>query len=121
MAMAFPTRLEAGLGQFRGLEAADELSQSVRMILLTRKGERPLRPDFGTQLERFAFEGTSTTTLNLLRQEIVSALQRWEPRIFHIEVTFDHDAENGVLTAHITYEARRTGARGYASVPLQSR
>ena len=33
MAMAFPTRLEAGLGQFRGLEAADELSQDRKSVV----------------------------------------------------------------------------------------
>lgn len=118
--MGFPCKLESGLGRFRTLTEAEEIAQSVRMILTTRRGERPFRPKFGTQMDRFAFEGIDSTTCNLIRQEAVAALQTWEPRICKIEVAFEHQPERGVLLIHVSYQVRRSGAIGTQTVPLAS-
>ena len=60
-AMRFPCRLEPGLGRFGTLSEAEEIAQSVRMILTTRRGERPFRPKFGSRLSQYAFEKLDTT------------------------------------------------------------
>lgn len=109
-AMAFPCRLETGLGRFRPLTELEEIAQSVRLILTTRKGERRFRPKFGARLDQYAFETMDTTTCNLIRQEVVAALQTWEPRIRNIRVEFDHRPEAGQLAVLVSYEVRRTGA-----------
>lgn len=95
-AMKFPCRLEPGLGRFQPLDELEEIAQSVRLILATRRGERPLRPQFGARLDRFAFEGMDTTTRTLIRQEVVAVLQAWEPRIWNIQVDFESGPEPGV-------------------------
>lgn len=117
-AMAYPCRLSAGLGRFGTLTEAEELAQSVRMILMTRRGERPYRPEFGARLEPFAFENMDTTTCNLIRQEVVSCLQTWEPRIWRIEVSFEERPEEGLLLVNVTYQARSDGSPGSAQVGL---
>lgn len=120
MAMAFPCRLESGLGRFRPLTELEEIAQSVRLILTTRRGERRFRPKFGTRIDRYAFESMDTTTCNLIRQEVVAALQTWEPRIWNIRVEFDRRPEEGQLIALISYEVRRSGIAASQSVPLQT-
>ena len=117
-AMAFPCRLESGLGRFRPLTEQEEIAQSVRMILTTRRGERQFRPKFGTHLDQYAFETMDTTTCNLIRQEVVSALQTWEPRIWNIRVEFDRRPEEGQLVAVVSYEVRRSGIRASQPVSL---
>lgn len=117
-AMAFPCRLEAGLGRFRPPTEEEEIAQSVRLILGTRRGERPFRPEFGTRLDQFAFESADTTTRSLIRQEVVSALQSWEPRICKIEVSFEPAQEDGVLLAQVSYQIRQTGGAGQQSLRL---
>lgn len=107
-AMAFPCRLESGLGRFRRLSELEEIKQSVHLILTTRRGERPFRPEFGVNLDQYAFELMDTTTCNLIRQEVVAALQQWEPRIWNIRVEFDRKAEEGRLVANVFYEVRRS-------------
>lgn len=115
-AMAYPGQLVTGLGRFRALTELEEIAQSVRMILLTQRGERPFRPDFGTRLNTFAFEQMDTTTSTLIRQEVVSALQTWEPRIWNIEVSFDSQAQQGQLIVNVQYEVRSSGVQGSVQV-----
>ena len=96
----------------------EEIAQSVRMILTTRQGERPCRPEFGTRLDRFAFESMDTTTCNLIRQEVVASLQRWEPRIWMIEVTFEQHPEGGLLYVNVQYQICSSGIAGQEQVRL---
>lgn len=119
-AMGFPCRLGSGLGRFRPLTELEEIKQSVHLILTTRRGERPFRPKFGTNLDRYAFEMMDTTTCNLIRQEVVAALQLWEPRIWNIRVAFDHRPEEGQMIINISYEARRSGIAASQSISLQT-
>lgn len=119
-AMAFPCRLEPGLGRFRPLSESEEIKQSVHLILTTRRGERPFRPKFGTNLDHYAFEMMDATTFNLIRQEVVAVLQRWEPRIRNIQVEFDHRPEEGRLIANVRYQVRRTGLAVSQPVTVQS-
>lgn len=117
-AMAYPCRLAAGLGRFQGLTELEEIAQSVRMILTTRRGERPYRPTFGARLDQFAFEGMDTTTCNLIRQEVVSSLQTWEPRIWNIQVSFTQRPEEGQLLVDVQYQVRTTGVTGQTQVEV---
>ncbi len=117
-AMAFPCRLNERLGRFRRLSEAEEVAQSIRLILSTRKGERPLRPAFGADLDRFAFAGFSNTTRNLIRREVTESLLEWEPRIADIQVTFDRRPEEGTLYVQVEYRLLRDGQRGRVTVPV---
>lgn len=117
-AMAFPVRLESPLGRFRRLTEQEEIAQSVRMILTTRRGERPCRPEFGTDLDRFTFEGMDTTTCNLIRQEVVDSLQKWEPRIWMIGVAFERRPESGLLLVKVSYQICASGISGETDLEL---
>lgn len=119
-AMAFPCRLESGLGRFRPLTEVEEIAQSVHLILTTRRGERRFRPKFGAHLDRYAFETMDTTTCSLIRQEVVAALQTWEPRIWNIRVEFDRRPEEGQLIAVVSYEVRRSGIAVSQPVGIQT-
>ena len=119
-AMAFPMHPEPALGHFRSLTEQEEIAQSVRMILTTRPGERPCRPEFGTDLDRFAFESMDTTTCSLIRQEVVDSLQRWEPRIWMIDVTFEQHPEKGMLLVRVSYQICATGLPGGTELELRT-
>ncbi len=118
-AMTFPLKADEGLGRFRRLTLPEEVAQSVRLILTTRRGERPLRPKFGASLDRFAFEGQGATTQNLIRREVIDALTRWEPRARDPEVTFQRRPEEGRLFVDVSYRLDPTGERGQARVELE--
>ncbi len=117
-AMTYPLRADEGLGRFRRMTLAEEVEQSVRLILTTRRGERLLRPRFGAELDRFAFEGLGVTTQNLIRREVTAALSRWEPRVRELEVSFRRLPEEGKLYVDVSYRLARTGEQGRVGVEL---
>lgn len=57
------------------------LASSVKMLLLTAKGERIHNLDYGTNLRAVLFEFEAAGIEVLLRQEVTEALARWEPRV----------------------------------------
>jgi hypothetical protein len=70
----------------------EALESAVENILLTRRGERVMRPEFGSALETFLFEPISTATAHKIGLEVLDALSRQEQRIEvqKVEVVADH-------------------------------
>ena len=50
-------------------------------ILLTRPGERLMRPDFGAGLLNFVHQPNNETTRNLIAGVVRKSLALWEPRV----------------------------------------
>jgi phage baseplate assembly protein W len=65
---------------------------AIENILLTRRGERVMRPLFGSALEAFLFEPISASTAHKIGLEVLDVLSRQEPRIEvqKVEVVADH-------------------------------
>lgn len=59
----------------------EAVKQSVRNILLTRKGERPFDPNFGSPIYDFLFENYSPPLATIISTEISRILELYEPRI----------------------------------------
>jgi len=57
------------------------LASSVKMLLLTTKGERVMQPTYGTNLRRILFELNIESVESIVQQEISTALAAWEPRV----------------------------------------
>jgi phage baseplate assembly protein W len=57
------------------------LESSIRMLLLTAKGERLMEPEYGTNIRRILFELNINGVEAAIQEEIVSALTTWEPRL----------------------------------------
>lgn len=88
---------------------AEDIRQSIRIILETDPGERVMRPDFGAGLRRLLFEPITTNTLALVQQRVEDSLTTWEPRIDVIDVAVSADeAPSGLLLITIQYSIRAT-------------
>lgn len=87
----------------------EDIRQAIRIILETRRGERVMRPDFGSGLHELVFEPLNTTTAELARHRVEQALVLWEPRIDVDEVIVT--PERGAiarLSINIRYRVRST-------------
>jgi len=73
------------------------IHESIRQILGTRKGERLMRPDFGTRLHELVFEPNDQLLYGLLRHEVIEALEQWEPRVIITDVSCGPDETDGHL------------------------
>jgi hypothetical protein len=92
------------------MEMADyeeSIRQAVYIILMTRKGERVMRPDFGCDIHNDAFGRPDFETLSRIENSVREALILWEPRIRDIEVEADL-AKGGNIDVNIHYIVRAT-------------
>lgn len=59
----------------------DSVREVIRNILLTRPGERLMRPEFGAGLMDFIHQPNNETTRNLMANVIQKSVEQWEPRV----------------------------------------
>lgn len=63
------------------LSAEEELIQRVRLVLETRPGQLPWRPDFGCDLEPLVGQPATSGHLRELQWRVEQALARWLPEL----------------------------------------
>lgn len=78
--LAFPLQVNAR-GELSLVSGEQDIEQAIRIILGTRPGERVMRPEFGCYAMNLLFEPRNAATESLMRQYVMEALRRWEPRI----------------------------------------
>ncbi|MBF6471352.1 MULTISPECIES: GPW/gp25 family protein [Nocardia] len=102
----FPMRTDH-TGAIALVTADQEIKESIRLILGTSPGERPMRPEFGCAIHEFAFAPADAATAGQIVYEVRAALERWEPRIDLdiVQVRFD-EADNGTLYIDVRYSIR---------------
>jgi len=118
--LAFPVRVDAN-GRIAWSEGAQNIRESIRLILLTNPGERVRLPDFGAGLQPLLFEPNTPARHRELRDRIEKALARWEPRIrvqaARVEADPD-DAEAAIVTLEYELVATRSRERLTLNVGL---
>ncbi len=107
----FPTNVRNN-GALNVAVFEEDIRQAILIILGTARGERVMRPDFGSGLYTLVFEPVNKTTMALVRYEVEQALIDWEPRIDLEDVTVTTDAtERNTLLIDISYRVRTTNSR----------
>jgi phage baseplate assembly protein W len=88
----------------------ERIGQSIRIILGTAFGERPMRPEFGCGIHELVFQGLDARLTGRVEREVRRALARWEPRIDVRRVLAYPDPEaEARLLIDIAYVVRQTG------------
>ncbi|TDN93064.1 GPW/gp25 family protein [Microbacterium sp. BK668] len=84
-----------------------EIEDSIRLILATAPGERPMRPEFGCAVHDYVFAPADASTAGAIGEAVRTSLRFWEPRIDLDDVLVDFDgAEEGRLLIDIRYRIR---------------
>jgi len=87
----------------------EDIEAAIKMILLTSKGERVMRPTFGSSLNDFVFATNNKSTHGLVAYEIRDALRMWEPRIDLTDVLVGPHAEvDHCILIDIRYTVKTT-------------
>lgn len=104
--IAFPMRADP-TGGVALVSSHAEIQESIRLILGTSYGERPMRPDFGCGIHDYVFAPVNATTSGYLAYEVRLSLQRWEPRIEVVNVDVSFAAtDTSTLYIDITYSIK---------------
>src|SRR5262245_24158757 len=107
--ISFPPRI--GLdGRMAYSSGAENVRESIRVILSTDRQERVMLPQFGGGLARYLFEPNTPDTHRLIQERITQALVRWEPRIEleAVRVTAAADDPRAAV-ATVRYRLKATG------------
>ncbi len=105
---AFPVRVDAH-GRIALAHQERDIEEAMRIILLTPRGQRVMRPEFGCQIHELIFAPNDATTAGLAAHYVEDALNMWEPRIRVHEVTAQPDPNDaGRLLVTVLYEIKAT-------------
>jgi phage baseplate assembly protein W len=100
---SFPVDVDK-TGGIKLVSRETEIEQSIRLIISTAPGERPMRPEFGCSIHDHVFDGIDGRTAGRIAFSVREALRRWEPRIDVLGVGVDrHPSEPDALLLDIRY------------------
>jgi len=99
-------------GRLTYVAGEENVLQSLRLLLLTRLGERVMRGDFGSKAPALVFAPGSVQYLRLLETTIRDAVRDWEPRVELDDVRAEMDlTDETCVTVSIDYRVRATNTR----------
>lgn len=88
----------------------DSVREVIRNILLTRAGERLMRPTFGAGLLEFVHQPNNETTRNLMANLVRKAIEQWETRVRVDSVSVLADSTSvSKVQVIIRYQMRHLG------------
>lgn len=99
------------------------LSDSLVQIVLTARGERVMRPAFGTRTLAAVFERQNQELSQTLIADIQEAIVQNEPRVLLLRVnaTPEYDGSSRILSGvlvEIAFRSKLTGANGLIKLPI---
>jgi phage baseplate assembly protein W len=104
--LAFPVHTDA-TGSVALVGGEREIVESIRLILATSPGERPMRPDFGCAVHDLVFAPADAATAGQIAYEVRLSLERWEPRITLNDVVVGFsETDRGTLLIDVRYTLR---------------
>ncbi len=105
---AFPVAVDAR-GRVALARRERDVEEAITMILLTPKGQRVMRPEFGCRIHELVFAPNDATTTGLAAYYVEEALAMWEPRIRVLDVRAAPDPERAErLLVEVEYEIKAT-------------
>lgn len=104
LGQGFPFPLRAEEGGLCLCSGAEKIRASLYTILMTRQGERPLRPDFGSRIWDYVFDLPDSSAEHLICAEAEQAILRWEHRISDLDIRLDVSGlADGKLVFSLSY------------------
>ena len=86
-----------------------EIEQAMKMIVMTPKGVRVMRPEFGCQIHDLLFAPMDATTEGLAAFYVEESLKMWEPRISVLDVDVRSDPDHPErMMINVHYEIKST-------------
>lgn len=100
----FPVKSDLTTGRINSSSYEDDIAEAIRIIIMTKKGERMMRPDFGCNIHKYMFDILDVTTIRQIELEIEESIRKWEYRIDNLEIKVEESTKySGVLNINVNY------------------
>lgn len=108
----FPPTFLKDNGSVEMVSDVNDIVQSMKIILSTRKGERLTNPHFGCAMHDYLFEPINEITVNMITDAIKNALIEYEPRIIIEDINVDFAEQlEGIVNVELNYVVRKINTR----------
>ena len=107
-----------GSGDVKKVHDIDSISQSIRTIMSTRKGERLMNPEFGSRIHELLFDPMDRITVRKIETEMEVAIERWESRVSISGIIVKPDFDNNRYDIDIVYTVLQNGLSGHFSASI---
>jgi phage baseplate assembly protein W len=84
----------------------ESIKQSIRNIIMTRKGERFFNPSFGSTIYSSLFNPNDLTTVISIRQSVIESINNFEPRAELIDVIVNPEFDTNHIPVKIIFSIR---------------
>jgi len=108
---SFPPSFSPGGAEVAMVSGAEDVHQSIQILLATRHDERPMQETFGCNLDAVLFEEMNDALINRVTSLIYEAILEHEPRVDLRAIDVTAADEAGVLQIRIDYGIRGTNSR----------
>ncbi|MEQ9369568.1 MAG: GPW/gp25 family protein [Coleofasciculus chthonoplastes F3-SA18-01] len=109
---SFPPTFNQETAAVELVSDAEDVRQSLEIILSTQPGERIMHPDFGCELNQFLFEEITQGLITGIKGIIADAILYHEPRVDLEAIDISESADQvGLLFISIDYLLRTTNSR----------
>jgi phage baseplate assembly protein W len=96
--------------------AGDDIREAIGIILITRLGERVMRPEFGCAIGDLVFDPNDAGLAGRIEFFVRKALERWEPRITVKVVAVTNLGER--IEIDVRYIIRQTNREDNIVIPF---
>jgi phage baseplate assembly protein W len=115
----FPPEFTSEAAAVEMVGGADDIRESLWILLSTSPGERVMVPEFGCALWRLVFKKVDVTTMTEIEDVVRHAILHWEPRITVDAVSVEADpGVAGLVRIDVAYTIRATNARSNLVYPF---
>jgi phage baseplate assembly protein W len=100
----------------------DQVRTNIKNLLLTKRGERLMQPQFGSGLQEFLFEPITDEIAGKIEAEVLSTLSLWLPYVTvnSIEVDTTSDREQNTINLNLVFSvANGTQNTNTATITFQ--
>ncbi len=110
--LKFPLQVDARTGKLAMVSEEEDIQESIGILLRTSRGERVMRPEFGTSTMEYAFAPISSSMVQRISYDVSRQLANQEPRITDVTVTCRQaDPHTGAVILEVSYTVRNTNNR----------
>ena len=88
----------------------EQALSNLKNLLLTRKGERPFQPLFGTDVPSFLFENITKNLLDNLKSGLQKDIEFWLPYINIKEIIVDDLSNENRINISFSFSVGESGA-----------
>lgn len=109
---SFPPSFSAGGVELATVSGAEDVHQSLAILVATRRGERPMQETFGCNLDDALFEEIAPALVNQIETLVTDAILLHETRVRLLNVDVSQDPDDaGTLIVSVDYAIAGTNSR----------